>query len=411
MKDACDTPGLTPLDDALTQLLEPLAMVTDTETVAVEQACGRVVAEAVISGLNIPPADNSAMDGYAVRSSDAHQGARLQQVGEAFAGHPFHGCVAPGECVRIMTGGQLPAGADCVVMQENVLADGEQIELQHDQSGGDNVRCAGEDIACGDVVFEPGRRLRAADIGLLSSLGLTQVSVRRRLKIALISTGDELRQPGDSLAAGQFYESNGYTLAALLQRFGAEVLDFGIVADDLERLTQAFTDADQQADVVITSGGVSVGEADHVKTVLQRLGEIDFWKLAIKPGKPFAFGRLPGSYFIGLPGNPVSALVTMHQLALPMLRTLQGEQQLVPLRIAARAGCAIRKAPGRTDFQRGICETNAAGELTVVTTGSQGSGVLTSMNRANCYIVLEQMRGHVEVGETVLVEPFDGFIG
>ncbi|MEL7401660.1 MAG: molybdopterin-binding protein, partial [Pseudomonadota bacterium] len=208
-----------------------------------------------------------------------------------------------------------------------------------------------------------------------------------------------------------FYESNGYTLAALLQRFGAEVLDFGIVADDLERLTQAFTDADQQADVVITSGGVSVGEADHVKTVLQRLGEIDFWKLAIKPGKPFAFGRLPGSYFIGLPGNPVSALVTMHQLALPMLRTLQGEQQLVPLRIAARAGCAIRKAPGRTDFQRGICETNAAGELTVVTTGSQGSGVLTSMNRANCYIVLEQMRGHVEVGETVLVEPFDGFIG
>lgn len=411
MKDACASAGLTPLDDALKQLLAALTPLQASESVAISQADGRIVAQTITSELNIPPADNSAMDGYALRAEDGRAGNELRLVGQAFAGHPYSGVVQPGECVRIMTGGQLPAGADCVCMQENVSVDGDLIRLTLAVKAGSNVRYAGEDISRGALVFEPGRRLRAADIGLLSSLGIADVRVKKRIRVALISTGDELKKPGEVLQPGQFYESNGYTLAALLTRFGAEVLEFGIVADDLQQLTQVFTQADQQADVVITSGGVSVGEADFVKTVLQSLGKIAFWKLAIKPGKPFAFGVLANSYFIGLPGNPVSALVTMHQLGLPMLSKIQGENARVPLRLSASAGCDIRKAPGRTDFQRGIYHTTDDGRLQVVTTGSQGSGVLTSMNRANCYIILEQMRGSVAAGESVIIEPFDGYIG
>lgn len=413
MNDCCSAPGLTPLDQALEQLLANLKPVTETETISLDQALGRVIAQPVTSQLNVPPADNSAMDGYALRSADGHEGVQLTLIGKSFAGHPFDGDVDPGECVRIMTGAQIPAGADSVIMQEQVSLDDQNnalITLQRAVSAGSHVRTAGEDIATGQTVFEPGRKLRAADLGLLASLGISDISVKRRLRVAVLSTGDELKKPGEALGPGQFYESNGYTISAVLEKLNTEITNFGILADDLETLRSAFRQADEVADVVITSGGVSVGEADFVKDVLDELGEIAFWKLAIKPGKPFAFGFLPNSVFIGLPGNPVSALVTMHQLAVPMLTKISGQDAVKPLRIAAKAGCSIKKAPGRTDFQRGVYQTDEQGNMTVVTTGSQGSGMLTSMNMANCYIILEQQRGTVEVGETVIVEPFDSIV-
>lgn len=410
MIDHCAAPRLTPLDQALEQLLSSLKPLEETEVVAIEQALGRVIAQPVVSQLNVPPADNSAMDGYALRADDVGENATLTLIGQSFAGHPFAGEVQAGQCVRIMTGAQVPAGTDAVIMQEQVSADGDQITLNRAVTAGNNVRVAGEDIAIGQAVFEPGRCLRAADLGLLASLGIREITVVRRLRVAVLSTGDELKKPGEPLAPGQFYESNGYTISAVLEKLDVEITNFGIVADNLDALRSAFTQADELCDVVITSGGVSVGEADFVKNVLDELGEIAFWKLAIKPGKPFAFGFLPNSVFIGLPGNPVSALVTMHQLAVPMLKTLTGQQRVAPLRIAATAGCRIKKAPGRTDFQRGIYQTDEQGKMTVLTTGSQGSGVLTSMNAANCYIIIEQQRGTVEAGETVMVEPFDGVL-
>ena len=411
MSDCCSAPGLTPLDQALEQLLADLKPIAETELVDIDQALGRIIAQPVTSQLNVPPADNSAMDGYALRAEDAAEGAVLTQVGKSFAGHPFDGEVAKGQCVRIMTGAEIPAGADAVMMQEHVEADGERITLTREVKAASHIRRAGEDIATGQTVFEPGRKLRAADLGLLASLGISEINVNRRLRVAVISTGDELKKPGEALGPGQFYESNGYTVSGVLEKLNAEITNFGILADDLETLRSAFRQADEVCDVVITSGGVSVGEADFVKDVLDELGEIAFWKLAIKPGKPFAFGFLPNSVFIGLPGNPVSALVTMHQLGVPMLTKISGQDAVKPLRIAATSGCKIKKAPGRTDFQRGIYQTDEQGNMTVVTTGSQGSGMLTSMNMANCYIILEQQRGSVEVGETVIVEPFDSIVG
>jgi len=405
--DACAVPGLTPVDDALTQLLAAITPLQTHEEIPLDQALGRVLAAPVTSALNIPPADNSAMDGYAMKADDALAGKVLTQVGTVFAGHPFTGVVQAGQCVRIMTGAPLPSSVDTVIMQENTQQADDQITLLQDARIGSCVRRAGEDIQQGQTVLHTGRRLRAADIGLLASVGCARVLVYSQVTVALLSTGDELKAVGEPLADGQFYESNGPTLKAALQRMGVQVLDYGIVPDDIEKLTRAFNDANDKADVVITSGGVSVGDADYTKDVLNTLGEIQFWKLAIKPGKPFAFGQLGKSYFIGLPGNPVSALVTLHQLARPMLVKLSGAQAEAPLRLTATATAPLKKSPGRTDFQRGIYQINQQGLLEVSATGAQGSGILSSISAANCYIVLEQMRGAVAAGETVTIEPFD----
>ena len=405
--DACAIPGLTPVDDALTQLLAAITPLQTHEEIPLDQALGRVLAAPVTSALNIPPADNSAMDGYAMKADDALAGKVLTQVGTVFAGHPFTGVVQAGQCVRIMTGAPLPSSVDTVIMQENTQQADDQITLLQDAKMGSCVRRAGEDIQQGQTVLHTGRRLRAADIGLLASVGCARVLVYSQVTVALLSTGDELKAVGEPLADGQFYESNGPTLKAALQRMGVQVLDYGIVPDDIEKLTRAFNDANEKADVVITSGGVSVGDADYTKDVLNTLGKIQFWKLAIKPGKPFAFGQLSKSYFIGLPGNPVSALVTLHQLARPMLVKLSGAQAEAPLRLTATATAPLKKSPGRTDFQRGIYQINQQGLLEVSATGAQGSGILSSISAANCYIVLEQMRGAVAAGETVTIEPFD----
>lgn len=416
MVDCCSAPGLTPLDTALEHLLAGITVSDRIQDVPLNQACGLILAKNVASDLNIPPADNSAMDGYALRSADAVEGAPLKQVAKVFAGHPYGGEIQAGECARIMTGGQIPAGCDAVVMQENVTviesgqATEEQITVNQSPRVGENIRRAGEDIKVGQEILTTGRRLTPADIGLLASLGCHQVSVFETITVAIMSTGDELKHPGEPLAEGQFYESNGYTVSALLNKFGVKLINFGIIPDDLDALRKAFTEADQIADVVITSGGVSVGEADYTKTVLEELGRVDFWKLAIKPGKPFAFGQLPNSYFIGLPGNPVSALVTLHQLGIPMLRKLSGEVARPALRLPAIVTDSIKKSPGRTDFQRGVYSMAEDGQLMVSNTGAQGSGILRSMSLANCYIVLEQSRGRVEVGETVIIEPFDSLM-
>lgn len=408
--DHCATPGLTPVDQALDTLLSEITPIAETEDVPLDAAMGRVLAQSVTSQLNIPPADNSAMDGYALKAQDAVSGKTLKQVATVFAGHPYGGPVNSGECVRIMTGAPLPADVDTVIMQENTESDGDLITLLQDAKSGSCVRSAGEDIKIGQCVFEPGRRLRASDIGLLASVGCAKVTVYKTITVAILSTGDELKKVGESLAEGQFYESNGPTLKAALSKLPLNILDYGIIPDDLQQLTEAFSDANQKADVVITSGGVSVGDADYTKDVLETLGKIQFWKLAIKPGKPFAFGHLSDSYFIGLPGNPVSALVTLHQLARPMLRKLSGAVAEQPLRMTATTMGALKKSPGRTDFQRGVYTVNEQGQLEVKATGAQGSGILSSISAANCYIVLEQNRGRVEPGETVTVEPFDEFL-
>lgn len=411
MVDCCSAPGLTPFANALEHLLAQISVTSLSQLKPIEHACGAVLAQSIESQFNIPTADNSAMDGYAMAVSDAKAGQILTMVAKVFAGHPFTGTVVSGQCVRIMTGGQVPQGCDCVIMQENTQAQGMEvgasIQIMQTAKEGENIRKQGEDITIGQQILKTGRRLTPADIGLLASLGIEKVQVYEPIKVALISTGDELKKPGQTLQDGQFYESNGYTVEAALKRLGVEVINFGIVPDDLNLLSQTFQQADQQADVVITSGGVSVGEADYTKTIIEKLGRIDFWKLAIKPGKPFAFGHLPNSYFIGLPGNPVSALVTLHQLAIPMLRKLSGETTQKPLRLPAKLLTSIRKSPGRMDFQRGVFEVDGSGQLVVSTTGGQGSGILTSMSQANCYIVLAQESGSVSAGEMVSIEPFD----
>lgn len=411
--DNCAQPGLLAVEEALARIFNQLNPVQESETLPLHDALDRVLASAIAAPINVPAGDNSAMDGYALRLQDAAGNLQatdsLQIVGQSLAGHPFAGEVQQGQCVRIMTGALVPAGADTVVMQENTRRTGEQLVLTQIPMVGENIRRAGEDIQLGSQVYAAGQRLSALDIGLLASLGLAQVPVIRRLRIAILTTGDELLPAGAAPAAGKIYDSNRPLLAALLTRLPVEVMDLGIIADDIPALRSAFSKAMQWADVVISTGGVSVGDADYTKDVLAELGSIDFWKIAMKPGKPFAFGRLRQGWFFGLPGNPVSTAVTYHQLVAPGLRYLAGEKMLPQQILSATAGHALKKQPGRTDFQRGIL-TNTNGVNTVISAGLQNSGVLSAMARANCYIRIEAEQGSVAAGETVSVIPFDNFI-
>ena len=411
MTDCCSTPGLMPLEQGLEKLRQEITPVTEVEQVALSDALDRVLAENVISPVNVPYRNNSAMDGYALRLQDLERTDTLPLAGQSLAGHPFAGELPAGQCIRIMTGASVPDSADTVIMQEQVnVTDGGVQFLNKPEVIGHHVRLAGEDIPEGCEVFTTGHKVRAQDLGLLASLGIPEVSVFRRVKVALFSTGDELKLPGQSLGAGDIYDSNRFALTAMLKRLGAEVIDLGLIADDPEALRQAFADADQQADVVITSGGVSVGDADFVKDVLQEMGTMSFWKLAIKPGKPFAFGRLPDSWFIGLPGNPVSATMTFQLLAMPALLHLMGARSVALQTIQAVCKTPLKKRPGRREFQRGILSTSAGGQMEVVTTGSQGSGVMRSMSLANCYIVLPEQQGDVAEGEQVTVQLFNHFL-
>jgi len=410
MSDCCSAPGLLPFEQALTNMLTQVSPITETLTLPIEQALHYVLAQDIASPLNVPPHDNSAMDGYAFTIESLTVNKTMTLVGRSMAGAPFQGQCKAGQCIRIMTGAKMPDCCDSVEMQENVNVDGEQITFLQEKNFGSHVRKAGEDIKVNQQVLQQGHRITAVDIGVLASLGVAEVTVYRKLKVALIATGDELKLPGQTLRVGDIYESNSFVLSAMLKKLHVDVIDFGIIEDDLEAIKAAFVSADKQADAVISSGGVSVGDADYTKTVLDDLGEIGFWKIAMKPGKPFAFGKLANSVFFGLPGNPVSALVTFHQLALVALTKMQNAEPLKRTHLTVKCTSELRKSPGRMDFQRGILSINAQGENVVASTGSQGSGILSSLAQANCFIVLPSEQGKVPAGEMVTVQLFDQFL-
>ncbi|WP_425667155.1 molybdopterin molybdotransferase MoeA [Vibrio tubiashii] len=404
----CDAPGLMPIEEAMDKMLSPIKPIQTTLQLPLAEAIGFVLAEDILSPIFVPPFDNSAMDGYALRLADLAQNNVMPLAGKSFAGQPFDGEWPQGTCIRIMTGAKIPDGCDAVIMQENteVLEQGIQFN-QSNVKPQNNIRPMGDDIKQGDVVLNKGARLTSRDIPMIATLGISHVTVVRKPRVAFFSTGDELKPLGEPLAEGQIYDSNRYGIKPLIENFGCEAIDLGIIPDCPETLKATFDKAQTLADVVVTSGGVSVGEADYTKDILEELGQIGFWKLAIKPGKPFAFGKLSTAWFCGLPGNPVSAVLTMYVLVQPLLAKLAGHTEwTAPESIPATTRSAFKKAPGRTDYQRGIYSIED-GKFVVETTGNQSSGAFRSMSLANCFVVLERERGRVEVGETVNIQLFN----
>jgi len=406
-------PNSMPVAKARELIARFLQPVSATERLSVRAALGRVLAQDVVSPFNVPAHDNSAMDGYAVRIADlkGDGNVALKVAGTAFAGAPFQGAVKAGECVRIMTGGVVPAGADTIVMQEHVKTERDRVTIGPGHKKGQNLRRAGEDLMVGQVALKRGLPLRPAEVGLISSLGIGEVTVFRRLRVAFFSTGDELVSIGTQLKEGQIYDSNRYTIHGMLTRLGCEVLDMGVVRDDPKLLEKAFHDAAAAADVIITSGGVSVGEADFVKELLNKLGEVVFWKIAMKPGRPLAYGKIGAAHFFGLPGNPVSVMVTFYQFVRDALLTLSGRDPVLPLP-TFKVPCvsSLKKAPGRTEFQRGVLERDSHGTWSVRVTGEQGSGILRSMSEANCFIILPDTQGNVASGTLVEVQVLEGVV-
>jgi molybdopterin molybdotransferase len=405
--------GLLTVEEAQARILDGVTPVSAAETLPVREALGRVLAHDIVSPIDVPSHTNSAMDGYAVRAADLpDEGVREFQVpGTSWAGRPWLTPIEAGQAVQIMTGGMMPAGADTVVMQEQVERAGSTVHIGSGHRRGQNVRAAGEDVATGQQVLSAGKRLAAADIGVLASLGLGEVSVFRRLKVAFFSTGDELRSVGQPLGPGEIYDSNRYTLHGMLSKLDVEIIDMGVVRDRRELIEQAFRDAAASADAIITSGGVSVGEADFVKETLEKLGNMSFWKIAMKPGRPVTFGHIDGAVFFGLPGNPVSVMVTYFQFVRPALLKMAGETgALGAFTLRARSSSALRKRPGRYEFQRGVLEQSAPGEFTVRSAGAQGSGILRSMSEANCFIMLDPDCSGVKAGDEVVVQPFQNLI-
>ena len=410
-QDEHDPNALT-LEQARQRIAASIQPLACAEQVFIRQALGRVLAQDVRSGIDVPAYRNSAMDGYALRGEDLPTTGetRLRLAGTVLAGHPLTDSIAAGHCVRIMTGAPLPPELDTVVMQEHVRVEGDNVVIGAGHKPGQNVRQAGEDIPRGGVVLQRGRRLTPADIGLLASLGITEVRVSRRLRVAFFSTGDELRSLGETLDAGQIYDSNRYTLHAMLSRLGVDIIDMGIVPDRREAIAEALELAARDADVVVTTGGVSVGEADYIKELLAQLGQVDFWKIAIKPGRPLAYGKIEQAVFFGLPGNPVSAMVTFYQFLQPALRRLMGENIGEPRTLQLPTRSRLRKRPGRMEFQRGILVADGNGGWEVQSTGDQGSHILSSMSQADCFIILPLESTGAEPGEHVTVQLFDGLV-
>ena len=405
------------VDKAREAIRACLAPIASAERVAVRAALGRVLGADIVSSMDVPAHDNSAMDGYALRHADlkANGDTELRLAGSAYAGRQFAGKLAKGECVRIMTGAVMPRGTDTVVIQEIVQAEGDRIRIPAGQKKGQNRRLAGEDLTAGKPVLKAGQNVGPSELGLIASLGLAEVTVYRRLRVAFFSTGDELASIGSALKAGEVYDSNRYTLYGMLSRLNCDIIDMGVVRDDPASLESALKAAAADADVIITSGGVSVGEADFIRELLGRLGEVLFWKIAMKPGRPMAFGRIAHAgrqaHFFGLPGNPVAVMVTFYQFVRDALLALSGRTDDVAqplLRLPCTA--PIKKSPGRTEFQRGRLARDAQGQWSVCPTGAQGSGVLRSMAEADCFIVLEHERGSVGAGELVQVQLFDGLV-
>ena len=410
-------PKALPIAQAQEFIARLVPRVQAIEKIALRSALGRVLARDVVSAIDVPSHDNSAMDGYALRGSElATTGDSVFTLaGSGFAGARFAGDVGARECVRIMTGAVMPAGLDTVVPQEFARIDADSVRIPAGVvQRGDNRRLAGEDLARGDVALAAGRVVGPADLGLLASLGAAEVAVFRRLRVAFFSTGNELRSVGESLDAGCVYDSNRYTLWAMLTRLGVDVLDFGVVRDEPAALADAFRSAADAADAIVTSGGVSVGDADHTKAVMAELGDVVFWRIAMRPGRPMAIGRIESggreAIVFGLPGNPVAVMVTFYALVRDALLAMSGAafEPLPTLRVASVG--PIRKRPGRTEYQRGIVTRAPDGSWQVRITGSQGSGILRSMSEANGLIVLAHGQGDVAAGELVDVLPFAGIV-
>lgn len=410
-------PDALPVAKAQEFIARFVPRVAMVERVALRSALGRVLAEDIVSPIDVPAHDNSAMDGYALRGSDLAESGptRLRIAGTGLAGQQFEGAAGPGECVRIMTGAVMPEGFDTVVPQEFVTVEGQEVVVPPGAvRPGDNRRLRGEDLARGRPALPAGKLLRPADLGLLASLGQAEVPVWRRLRVAFFSTGDELRSIGEPLEPGCVYDSNRYTLYGMLQRLGVELLDLGVVRDEPQALERAFRTAAESADAIITSGGVSVGEADFTKQMMARLGEVTFWRIAMRPGRPMAFGRIRSgaheAVLFGLPGNPVAVMVTFYAFVRDALLAMSGATPAPLPLLRARSAMALRKKPGRTEYQRGVVSRRPDGDWEVRITGSQGSGILRSMSEANGLVVLHHEQGAVTTGDWVDVLPFEGLV-
>ncbi|AGY92249.1 hypothetical protein SPICUR_06420 [Spiribacter curvatus] len=393
------------LSAAVRDLVTTIEPISGYHRVALHAALGQILAEPLRTAVSVPAHDNSAVDGYALRHAD-DDFAQLRIVGTAAAGHPYSGTLGAGECVRIMTGAVVPAGADAVVMQERVRRDGDHITTTQWPVAGNSIRRAGEDLQAGDCILEAERRLTAADLGVIASTGQAELNVKRPLRVAFFSTGDELRGVGEPLGPGEIHDSNRYSLYGMLTQLGVEVMDLGTIRDDPETLAGALRQGARDADAIVTSGGVSVGDTDHLPSLLGEYGELLFGSIAMKPGRPVTVGRFDAAWYFGLPGNPVSVMTTFTQLVTPALRRLAGEAQRPARRMRVTTQSPLGKTPGRQDFQRGRLVEGGDGQLEVVSVGHQGSGVLRSMSEADCFIVLPAERGSVEQGEIVEVEPF-----
>ncbi len=393
--------------EKILSLISPLA---ETESVAIQECYQRVLAREVFSPINVPAYRNSAMDGYALRSDDLERDS-YRVVAEVLAGSHYQKTVERGEAVKIMTGAPMPLGADTVVMREQATQNGELVSFAGAKiKAGQNVRQAGEDLAQGQAVFSIGQRVLSPEMGMLASLGFAHADVFRSLKVAIFSTGDEVQAPGGDIEPNSIFDSNRFTLTGLLKQLGCQVIDLGIIEDDEAKMMQVLEQAAKQSDVVITSGGVSVGDADFIKSALEKLGQIDFWRINMRPGRPLAFGQISGKPFFGLPGNPVAVMVSFINFVEPALRKMQGEQGWQPLKVNAIALEDLRSRQGRTEFSRGVYAFNAQGQLTVRTTGKQGSGILRSMSEANCLIEIAPAIDTVKVGESVTIIPLQGRI-
>ena len=408
--DCCSIPGLKPFDDALKHILDSMIAVSETETVFLTDSLDRILAEDILSNRMLPPWHCSAMDGYALRVGSLDSSETLTMVGSSFAGHPYNGKVAAGECIRIMTGACLPDDCDAVVMQENVTAKENAIHFNFPTKIWENVRKAGSDVSKDQLLLEKGQPINPRNIGVIASLGFKEVTVFRKLRVAVFSTGDELATLGSELKSGQIYDSNRYTVIALCQRLGYEIIDLGLIADDPKQIKAVMLEAASKADVLLTSGGVSVGEADYVKPIVEEIGQIDLWKVAIKPGKPIAVGSIKNCKFFGLPGNPVSALVTLNLLVQPALQKLSGMNSSAPLKLSAICDSQLLKKPGRRDYQRGAAYLDEHGQWHVKSTGTQGSAKITSVSAGNCYIVINEDKGNVSVGDNVNIQLFDQYL-
>lgn len=413
-KDAacCDTlsPAFLSVVQGQEKILSLVNTVSEIEACKIENAYGRVLAEHIISPVNVPQYTNSAMDGYAIRSDDVDRDS-YQVVAEVMAGHAYDQPLEVGQAVKIMTGAPTPLNGDTVVMREQASQEGDKVTFNGSNiKAGQNVRQAGEDLAIGSDVFTAGTRLASPEMGMIASLGFGEANVFRKLKVAVFSTGDEVQAPGTEQKANSIYDSNRFTIMGMLEKLGCEILDFGILEDNEQLMIEALENASAQADVVMTSGGVSVGDADYIKLALDKLGQIDFWRINMRPGRPLAFGQINNKPFFGLPGNPVAVMVSFINFVEPALRKMQGEQGWKPLKVNAIATENLRSRQGRTEFSRGIYELDNTGRLTVRTTGKQGSGILRSMSEANCLIEISPAIDTVKAGESVTIIPLQGRI-